>query len=198
MEAKRAKVAELESQHATVNEEHRRLQVELNNAEELLQTLLTGLSSSNKGQSGGGYMGQLAEARRKDAQGKAEEGQNRQKLSMAEKALAEAQAKWKTVEREAGEGRKKLQQMQKEVEDLRKKAAQTDWNADKEREGDEALRTARAEVRQLSEVSDVFALANICITDAEPPFSNATCLSSDYRSSTSAFPTRRRTLTDQR
>lgn len=152
LEAKREMVARLEAEYATVNQEHERLKAEHNSAEELLQTLLTGLSSSNKGQSGGGYMGQIADARQRDAQGKAEETQNRQKLTMAEKSLTEAQTKWREVEREAGEGKKRLERMQKEVEKLRQKVVDSGWSAEKEREGEEALRTARAEVRQLSEV----------------------------------------------
>lgn len=153
MEAKKVELAQLENEHSAVQQEHERLQAELNTAEELLQTLLTGLSSSNKTQSGGGYMGQIAEARQRESQGMAEETQNRQKLTMARKSLTEVQAKWREVEREAGEGKKKLERMRQEVEKLHRQVETSGWNEDKERSAGSALRAARDEVRQLTEVS---------------------------------------------
>lgn len=72
---------------------------------------------------------------------------------MAQQSLQEAQAKWKTAERESGESKKKLDRMRKEVDSLRTQRDRTGWTADKEREGESALRDARAEVRKLSEVS---------------------------------------------
>ncbi|KAJ3556856.1 hypothetical protein NM688_g1793 [Phlebia brevispora] len=154
LEAKQADLARLETEHTSVQEEHARLQTELNSSEELLQTLLTGLSSSNKGQSGGGYMGQIADARQRESQGKAEEAQNRQKLTMAERSLTEVQAKWKEVEREAGEGKKRLERMRREVEQLRKDATASGWSEERERQAGDALRAAREEVRQLAEQRD--------------------------------------------
>lgn len=141
-----------------MQQEHERLQAELNSAEELLQTLLTGLSSSNKGQSGGGYMGQIADARQREAQGKAEEAQNRQKLSMNQKSLGEVQARWREVEREAGEGKKKFERMRQEVDQLRKKVEASGWSNEKEAEAATALRAARDEVRQVTEVHFRFAM----------------------------------------
>ena len=145
-------MAELEAAHVKVRDEYERLQADLSSAEELLQTLLTGLSSSNKSQSGGGYLGQLAAERQREAQGQAEETQARQRLDMVEKSLREAQTRWKAVEREAGEGKKKLEKMRKEVEDLRRRVERTGWSAEKENENEEAFRAARDGARRLTEV----------------------------------------------
>ena len=59
-----------------VKKVHNATQAALSNSEELLQSLLTGLSFSNTNNSGGGYMGQLADAKAHLAQGAVEEEQN--------------------------------------------------------------------------------------------------------------------------
>lgn len=153
---KRAQVEELSSKHASVKEKHTELQTALAASEELLQTLLTGLSSRKEGQNGGGYMGQLAEARSRIAQAETEAESSRVKLAMNEKELKALQAKWKEVEREAGEGRKQLSAMQAEVEKFRKKVAESGWSSEKEQEVENGLRDARTEVRRLTEVIDKF------------------------------------------
>ncbi|CAL1701767.1 unnamed protein product [Somion occarium] len=151
---KRIQVNELTASHAAVKEKHAELQTALNSSEELLQTLLTGLSSRKDGQTGGGYMGQLAEAKARLAQGTAEEEQSRVKLGMSERELKALQARWKEVEREAGEGRRQLDVMQAEVAKFRKKISESGWSAEKEQDIETALRNARAEVRHLTEQRD--------------------------------------------
>lgn len=152
MKDKRAQVTEFETSHGSVKEKHATLQAFLTGAEELLQTLLTGLSSKSAGQSGGGYMGQLADARARLAQATAEEEQSRVKLASAEKDLKALQARWKDVEREAGEGKRNLTAMEAEVEKARQKLDRTGWNVEKEQEGEVALRDAKNEVREWTEV----------------------------------------------
>lgn len=152
LEEKRAQVKELDAAHSTVKEKYAAQQATLTNAEELLQTLLTGLSSKSTGQSGGGYMGQLADARARLAQATAEEQQGRTKLASAEKDLKALQARWKDVEREAGEGKRNLAAMKTEVEKARRKLEQSGWNAEKEREGEANLRDAKNAVRDGTEV----------------------------------------------
>lgn len=143
----------LEASYATVKDKHNTTQTALSSAEELLQTLLTGLSSSGTGNSGGGgYMGQLAEAKAKLAQATAEEEQGRVKLGMSEKELKTLEARWKEVEREAGDGKKNLESVKAETEKFKRKVEECGWSADKEREGEIALRTAKGEFRQFSEV----------------------------------------------
>ena len=89
-------------------------QSSLNAKEELLQNLLTGLSSSST--TGGGYMGQLADAKARQAHAAGEEEQSRLKLGMSQKELKALEKRWKEVEKEAGEGKRKLKEKETEVE----------------------------------------------------------------------------------
>ncbi|TDL23473.1 condensin complex subunit SMC2 [Rickenella mellea] len=150
---KRVQVDELNASFAIVKEKHTETQTTLNNAEELLQTLLTGLSSSST-TTGGGYMGQLADAKARLAQAVAEEEQSRVKLGMAEKELKALEVRWKDVEREAGEGKRNLEAMKRELENLRKKVEQSGWNAERDDEADLALRKAKAATRDLTDERD--------------------------------------------
>jgi structural maintenance of chromosome 2 len=166
LEKMRAHVEKLRKAHATTTDKHKLLQDTLNNSEELLQTLLTGLSSSNTGQSGGGYMGQLADARARLAQAAAEEEQSKLKLASAEKELKALQARWKEVEREANDGKKNLEAMKAEVEKFRKRVDQCAWDEEQDRELETNLNAARSAARSASEVScrfvDGFALVPHC------------------------------------
>ncbi|KAI0075030.1 hypothetical protein K474DRAFT_1461296 [Panus rudis PR-1116 ss-1] len=151
---KRAQVEELSSSHNAVKEKHAELQSALSTSEELLQTLLTGLSSRKDGNTGGGYMGQLADAKSRLAQAATEEEQSRVKLGMSEKELKTLQARWKEVEREAGEGKRQLEAMKGEVEKFKRKVAQSGWSTEREQETETALREARSEVRRLTDERD--------------------------------------------
>jgi structural maintenance of chromosome 2 len=155
IQEKRVEVAKIESSHEIIKDKHTSFQATLNNAEELLQTLLTGLSSKNAGQSGGGYMGQLADARARLTQATTEEEQSRVKLASTEKDLKTLQARWKEVEREAGEGKRNLAAMKADVEKAKRKLESSGWNAEKEKEGETALRDARNEAREWTEVSGI-------------------------------------------
>ncbi|KIP05073.1 hypothetical protein PHLGIDRAFT_129125 [Phlebiopsis gigantea 11061_1 CR5-6] len=154
LEEKRTQVKELDAAHSNVKGKYAAQQATLTGAEELLQTLLTGLSSKSTGQSGGGYMGQLADARARLAQATAEEQQSRTKLTSAEKDLKTLQARWKDVEREAGEGKRNLTAMKTEVDKARRKLEQSGWNAEKERDGEAGLREAKSTVRDWTERRD--------------------------------------------
>ena len=151
---KKVLVKKLDASYATVKAEHTENQKTLTTAEELLQTLLTGLSSSGTGNSGGGgYMGQLADAKAKLAQATAEEEQSRVKLGMGEKELKVLEGRWKEVEREAGDGKKNFEKVKAETEKFKRKVEESGWSAEKEREGVDALRAAKGEERRLTEVS---------------------------------------------
>ncbi|KAF7981509.1 hypothetical protein HWV62_33069 [Athelia sp. TMB] len=155
LKQKQAQVEGLESSYKAVKAEHEESQVTLDTAEELLQTLLTGLSSTGTGNSGGGgYMGQLADAQARLAHAAAEEEQGRVKLSMGEKELAALEVRWSAVAKEAGDGKKKLENMRAEVEKFERRVAECGWSEEKEREGEAALRAAKAEVRQLADERD--------------------------------------------
>ncbi|KAI8976364.1 condensin complex subunit SMC2 [Trametes punicea] len=154
-EEKRRQVGELTASHATVQEKHNGLQTALTKAEELLQTLLTGLSSNNSGNAGGGgYMGQLSDARTRAAQASAEEEQCRVKLAMAEKELKELEVRWKAVEREASEGTRQLEAMRADVEKRKKRIAETGWSSEKEQAHDAAIAEAKEAVRSSTETRD--------------------------------------------
>lgn len=155
LEEKRIQAQGFESSYMSVKAKHNDTQASLSKSEELLQTLLTGLSSSNTGNSGGGYMGQLADAKARMAQGSAEEEQNRVKLNMSEKELKVSEAKWKEVEKEAGQGKRNLENMQAEAEKLKRKVADSGWSTEREQESQVSLSTAKGQVRQFTEVSSI-------------------------------------------
>lgn len=98
-------------------------------------------------------MGQLADAEARVAQATAEEEQSRVKLGMSEKELKTLEGRWKEVEKEASEGKRNLEGMVVEVEKFRKRVADSGWSLEKEKEGELALKNAKAELRQLAEVS---------------------------------------------
>ncbi|KAJ7178719.1 condensin complex subunit SMC2 [Mycena crocata] len=148
---KKAQVEELNVSHKTVKDKHTGFSDKLTTAEELLQSLLTGLSN-NKGNNttgGGGYMGQLATARQQAAQAAAEEKQSRVKLGMSEGDLKTLEARWKIVERDAGDGRKKLEAMRVTVEGCRAKVAQCAWSEEKENANEARLKELKDQVRSL-------------------------------------------------
>lgn len=97
-------------------------------------------------------MGQLADAKARLAHAETEEEQSRIKLGMSEKDLKALEKKWKDVEKEAGDGKRALEAMRGEVEALRKKVESCGWSAEKDKAAELAIRAARAEVRQYTEV----------------------------------------------
>ena len=150
MEDKKKQVADPIAAFAVVNDTRTIIATSLSNAEELLQTLSTSLSSSNT--AGGDYMDQLADARARHAQAQAEEEQCRTKLAMAEKDKKTLEGRWKAVEREANDGRKNLENMKAEVEKLQKKVAECGWSEEKEKQVDVDWRAAKEDLRQAAEV----------------------------------------------
>lgn len=141
------------AEYNVVKEKHTATQNSLASSEDLLQTLLTGLAgSSAQSTGGGGYMGQIADARARLAQAAAEEEQIRVKLDMSRRELGELEKRWKAVEREAGQGERDIKKMQVEVETLRKKADSTGWNEEKERVSVEALRNAKDDANRCTQV----------------------------------------------
>jgi len=137
-----------------VKEKHTATQTALASAEDLLQTLLTGLAGNSAQSSGGGggYMGQIADARTRLAQAAAEEEQLRVRLDMSRHELADLEKRWKAVEREAGQGERDIKKMRTEVEILRKKVDATGWTTEKERASEEALRRAKDNAIRSSQV----------------------------------------------
>lgn len=159
LEAKHADVKRLTVSHTERKEKHAEFQSQLATSEELLQTLVTGLSSSNNASSAGGYLGQLADAKARIASAATEEEQSRMRMSMVEKELKEKEVKWKAVEKDAGEGEKALVKSKKDVESLQKKLAVTGWDEEKETNAVNQIREAREQIRTLTEVSAFFLLS---------------------------------------
>ncbi|KAJ2936738.1 hypothetical protein H1R20_g347, partial [Candolleomyces eurysporus] len=146
---KQDQVGALEKAYQEVREDHTRLEEKYKSDEALLQTLLTGLGGTNN--SGGGYMGQLAEAKTRLAQAKTEEEQTKFKLGVAQNELKDLEKKMKDFEREAADGRKKLENMQKAVEQQKQALNTLGWNKEKEDEFVAKLNEARRVVRHLSD-----------------------------------------------
>lgn len=97
-------------------------------------------------------MGQLADARARVAQAAAEEEQSNVKMGMAEKELKTLEVRCKDFEREATDSRKKIQATKADVESFRAKVASCNWDAHREKAGDDLLKENTARVRALSEV----------------------------------------------
>jgi len=153
LEEKRAQVAELSESYDKLKEKHTSTQTALTTNEDLLQSLLTGLSSNSSGNvGGGGYLGQLADAKARLAHAAAEEEQMRRKLTLREKELADLEVKWKKVEKEAGDGKKGLETARKELDSVRKKVDATGWNAEKDAQLEGSIREAKVNVRTAAEV----------------------------------------------
>ncbi|TXT15793.1 hypothetical protein VHUM_00296 [Vanrija humicola] len=144
---------------------------ELARTEELLQTLLTGVSSSsNDDENAGGYLGQLAEAKARLAAAGTAAEQAKVKIGLAERELKEKEPRAKKAEKE-GEGLiKELAAKRKDAEQLKTRVEAAGWDESKENE----LLTRQAEhgqkVAQLSEQRDTLKsrLAAIDFTYSDP------------------------------
>ncbi|KAF8581956.1 condensin complex subunit SMC2 [Ramaria rubella] len=153
---KQTQATDLTASYDKLKEKQTTVQAGLTTNEDLLQSLLTGLSSNsnNNAVGGGGYLGQLADAKVRLAQSTAEEEQTRRKLSLREKELADLEIRWKKVEKEAGDGRKSLEVARKELDGVRKKVEGTGWNPEKDAQLDTEMRQAKANVRTMTERRD--------------------------------------------
>lgn len=151
VQEKTKELEKLNGDYAKLKTTHDTFQQKLKSNQDLLQTLQTGLADSAN-TSGGGYLGQLADAKARIVQAETEDEQIRRQAALAEKDLADAQARWKRVEREAADGTKSVEKGKKELERLKAQVASMDWSEEKEAHAMNALRKAREEVRSLREV----------------------------------------------
>ncbi|KAF8907016.1 condensin complex subunit SMC2 [Gymnopilus junonius] len=134
---KQKEVEKVQTTTDHLKEKHATLESKLQADEELLQTLLTGLSSAhsaNKGK-GGGYMGAIADA------GNASPKPRRRKNKGRMRAFA----------KEAKDNEKRLGGLKAEVKALEERVAKTGWSAERERELEGKLREAREQVKTLTE-----------------------------------------------
>jgi structural maintenance of chromosome 2 len=152
LEGKTKEVEELNAAYAQIKAQHETYQQRFNSKQELLQTLQTGLADSAN-TSGGGYLGQLAEAKARVVQAQTEEEQAHRQTVIVEKELKETQEKWKKVEKEAGDGARTLEKKKQELEKMKRSLASMSWSDEKEAAFMSSLKHARDEVRSLTEVS---------------------------------------------
>ncbi|KAF8718622.1 hypothetical protein AX14_011697 [Amanita brunnescens Koide BX004] len=150
-QSKEIQVDTLTASYNKVKEKHTSMESALRSAEELLQSLLTGLSSSRNSENtvGGGYMGQIADTRTRAAQAEAEEEQSKVRLGMAQKELKALETRWKEVEREAGDGKKKVEKTKQAVESCRAALARCKWNEELESSHEAKLKDTRDTVAEL-------------------------------------------------
>lgn len=154
LDKKREDAQRKEKKLSSVKSAHDELQQMLTKSEELLQTLLTGVTSSSSGNTGGGYLGQIADARARLTQATTEEEQSMMKLRMSQNELKVLEAKWRDVERDAHDGQKKLDTISSEVRRLEKQVADSGWSEEAERRSQQELNDARREYRNITEVCD--------------------------------------------
>ncbi|KAF6752689.1 nuclear condensin complex protein [Ephemerocybe angulata] len=146
---KKKEVNALDAEFKEVRDAHTRLEDKTKSDEELLQTLLTGLSGANA--SGGGYMGQLADTKTRLAQATTEEKQAKFKLGVALDELKDLEAKMKDFESQAKANKKKLADMEKGLAQRQKDLANLNWSAEKEKAFNDQLTEAKNAVRALNE-----------------------------------------------
>ncbi|KAG8998049.1 Structural maintenance of chromosomes protein 2 [Tulasnella sp. JGI-2019a] len=157
LSAKRDQVAELSNSFAAFKESHTTAQQKLASNEELLQTLVTGLSntaSNSNNTAGGGYLAQIAQAKKRLQDAATEEESAKVRLGMLEKEFREKDAKRKEGEKESGEGEKMLKKVRKEVEDLRRGIEATGWSMEKDEDESRKMQGAQEDVKRLKEQLD--------------------------------------------
>lgn len=157
-------VAQLDKAYKALKTEHEAFHQRFTSKQELLQTLQTGLADSAN-TSGGGYLGQLADAQARVVQAQTEEEQLKRQTVIVERELADAKGRWKKVEREASDGAKAVEKGKADVEKLKRTLSGMNWSEEKEAQAAGALRAARDEVRALTEVSNVLSYLPILTSE---------------------------------
>ena len=126
-------------------------------AEELQQTLLTGLSSSAN-TSSGGYLGGIAEARSRAAAAGTEAEQAKVQLGMAQAELKEKEGRARKMDSEGQKGKESLEAGRKQVAALNAKLEQCGRSRAMEEEMGGKIRAAREAMSKASEVSPVLTM----------------------------------------
>jgi structural maintenance of chromosome 2 len=162
--ARRTEVAALEKKHAAVKAAHDAAAAALTNAEDLLQSLLTGLGGSRTdgNAAGGGYLAQLAGARAREEAARAEQTQAANRLASAKQELAAAEKRAAALARDAADGKKALEKMTREVEATEERRRKSGWSDEQETGMQRAREEAAKEARRLRDVRLLFALHHHC------------------------------------
>lgn len=155
IEDKRASSSKDASAFAELKAAYDASAADLAKAEELLQTLLTGLSSSASGddEGAGGYLGQLAEAKARLAAAGTEAEQAKVKMGLAEREIKEKEPRAKKASKE-GEGLiKELESKRSDVQKIKGRVQAGGWDEGKERELAEKQAEHSQKMQGLMEVS---------------------------------------------
>ncbi|KAG8682903.1 Structural maintenance of chromosomes protein 2, partial [Ceratobasidium sp. 394] len=137
----------------TAKEAHTAAQHSLSTAEELQQTLLTGLSSSANA-STGGYLGGIAEARSRAAAAVTEAEQAKVQLGMAQTDVKEKESRARKMDSEGQQGKDALERGRAEVAQLNAKLEKCGWNRQMKDELDGKMREAREAMGKARDVAD--------------------------------------------
>ncbi|VDB87086.1 unnamed protein product [Peniophora sp. CBMAI 1063] len=156
LKTKEKELERLTNAYNTSKEAHDTAQAALQQNEDLLQTLLTGVTAASNSGGGGGYMGQLSDAQARLAQAQTREEQARNKLSMQQKELKGAQARFKEVEKEVGQGQRNLEAKKAELVKMTTSAASLRWSADEERKLETEFQEVKESIRQNQQRYDQF------------------------------------------
>ncbi|ORX40472.1 P-loop containing nucleoside triphosphate hydrolase protein [Kockovaella imperatae] len=148
---------------------------ELAKAEELLQSLITGLSTNDgNDDNAGGYMGQLAEAKARLSAAGTEMEQAKVKITASEKEVKEKEPKAKKAEKEGESVLKELRDKKAAVEALHKKLAGGSWDEGREKDLLERQADQSSKLAELMERRDVLksrlAAIDFSYSDPEPNF----------------------------
>lgn len=152
---KQKTVDALHKEFTRLNDDHKEQDAKLKGDEELLTSLLTGLTSDGN-TSGGGYRGQIQEAQTRAAEFQTKEQQAIRLLKDAEGRLPDLEKRWKAVEREAGDGKRKVKAMESEVENLEVSMANCGWDEGQEQALEEQIRGLKNKVNLLDRVGSFF------------------------------------------
>ncbi|KZT55562.1 condensin complex subunit SMC2 [Calocera cornea HHB12733] len=150
---KETEMKQAEQAFADAKKKHDELAEKVSTNSELLQTLLTGLST-NKASTSSGYLGRLSQLRQQLATLSSSDQQGAAKQKMLQAELKTKEGKMKEGEKEGAEGKKALEKMTKEIEKLTKEVEKENWGEDREKELDERRRACRARVAELTEQRD--------------------------------------------
>ncbi|GJJ10545.1 hypothetical protein Clacol_004772 [Clathrus columnatus] len=172
LEEKRREVEKLQKGHDALKEQQMILMATLSKDEDLLQSLLTGLSN-NSNTNGGGYLAHLANAKSLLAQAIAEEEQLRRRISMKQKEMKTLEENWKAIKDEARQGRIIVEGKRSEMERLKIKFEDLAWNEVKECEIVERNARLKHEIKAKTEKRD-YLRTSIPALDFQytPPSSN--------------------------
>ncbi|KAL1747405.1 RecF/RecN/SMC [Schizophyllum fasciatum] len=146
---KEAAKAKLQENYDAIKKKGEDFQAKIDENENLLSTLLTGLSNSSTKNAAGGYLGQIAAAQKRLTDASAEEKQLKTKLSMKEGELGQLQGRWKQVEREVSGGQQKAEALRAEVQGLEEQVESCGWNAEKDQQAQADMRETQSRVREL-------------------------------------------------